>query len=162
MTITRDDILRMLDRLRIPYEWHEHPAIYTVAEGEALDLPHTDAIAKTLFLRDDKKRNHYLVSVPKDGNVNLKKLRAQLRSRRLSLAPANDLETMLGIAAGAGSPGGALNDGARKVTVVLDDSFASGPIGVPLNENTATVWLSGQNLARVLENHGSRVVWLKG
>ena len=36
----------------------EHPAVYTMAEVADIQLPYPEADAKSLFLRDDRKRNY--------------------------------------------------------------------------------------------------------
>ena len=42
----------------VEYEVTEHEAIFNVEELQAAKLPHPEAQAKNLFVRDDKKR-HY-------------------------------------------------------------------------------------------------------
>ena len=70
----------------ISFEETRHPPVYTVDDMLALDMPHPDRIAKNLFLRDDKKRNYYLVVSREDRKVDLKALREVLGSRPLSMA----------------------------------------------------------------------------
>ena len=60
----RQEILALLDQKHISYELIEHPAIYTIEEGRAVHMPHSEDVAKNLFLRDDKKRNYYLLYLP--------------------------------------------------------------------------------------------------
>ncbi len=50
----RAHTLARLDELQIPYELVSHAAVFTVEEMERLQLPHTDRIAKNLFIRDEK------------------------------------------------------------------------------------------------------------
>lgn len=83
-----------------------------------------------------------------------------MQSRRLSFASEHDLETILHISRGAVTPFGILNDNERKVTVIIDKAFYPGLIGVPLNENTSTVWLAAKDLFQVITQHGNRVEWL--
>lgn len=160
MKTTKNNIIQLLNQLHIKYEWKEHEAIYTVKDGETLSLPHLEAIAKNLFICDDKKQNYFLISVPKEKQIDLKKLQAKLQSRRLSFASEGDLEAILNIPKGAVTPFGILNDNERKVTVIIDKNFYSSLIGVPLNENTATVWLAAKDLFRVIAQHENKVQWL--
>lgn len=159
MNFEKNDIIQLLNELHIKHEWKEHEAIYTVKDGETLNLPHLEAIAKNLFICDDKKQEYFLVSVPKEKQIDLKDLRAKLQSRRLSFASEHDLEAILHIPKGAVTPFGILNDNERKVTVIIDKAFCPGLIGVPLNENTATVWLAAKDLFQVIAQHGNKVEW---
>lgn len=159
--MTKQEIIQLLNNALIQYEVVTHPAIYTVAEGAALELPHPEAIAKTLFLCDDKRENYFLVSLPMKKQIDLKSLRQKLHSRRLSFATDYDLERLLGLSAGAVSPFGALNDRERLVSVWIDGFYQERLIAVPLNENTTTVWLYGAELMRVIEKHGTPVYWLE-
>lgn len=159
MNLEINNIFQLLNKCHIKYEWKEHEAIYTVKDGETLNLPHLEAIAKNLFICDDKKQNYFLVSVPKDKQIDLKDLRAKLQSRRLSFASEHDLETILNIPKGAVTPFGILNDNERKVTVIIDMAFYSDLIAVPLNENTATIWLAAKDLFQVIAQHGNKVEW---
>lgn len=43
------------------------------------------------------------------------------------------------------------------MTLYLDSAFSDGLIGIHPNDNTATVWLRGSNLVKVIEDHGNTV-----
>ena len=153
MAALKSEIISLLNAAGIDFEVTEHQPIYTVEEGEALKLPHPEAIARTLFLCDDKHQNFWLVTLPKD-------LRAQLGSRRLTFAAAEELDTMLNLPPGSVTPLGALNDAEGRVPVIIDAAFKESLIGVPLLTNTATIWLNGADLALMLTQQGHKVNWL--
>ncbi len=156
--MNRLDIIDMLDRLHLEYSVVDHPPAETVEEIDSFRLPNAEAIVKNLFLRDDKKRNYYLLVVRKDKTVNLKELRASLGVRPLSFASEADLFLYLGLKKGAVTPLGILNDAEHKVRVLVDEDVLDFPaVGVHPNENTATVWLSPQDLLALLKNHGNSV-----
>lgn len=52
----------------------EHEAVFNMAELDSVDLPYPDRDAKNLFVRDDKKKNYYLITVMGDKRVDLKEL----------------------------------------------------------------------------------------
>ena len=52
--------------------------------------------AKNLFLRDDKRREYYLVTVRQDKRVDLKALRRALGSRPLSFGRTRSLRSCWG------------------------------------------------------------------
>ena len=58
----------------ILFEAIEHPAVFNMEEAAAIDLPYPECEAKNLFVRDDKRRGYYLITVKGDKRVNLKKL----------------------------------------------------------------------------------------
>lgn len=160
MANDKNGVLALLESAAIKYEVTEHRPIYTVEEGEALKLPHPEAIARTLFLCDDKHQNFWLVTLPKDKKLDLKALRAQLGSRRLTFAAAEKLDAMLNLPPGSVTPLGALNDAEYRVPVIIDAAFKESLIGVPLLTNTATIWLNGADLARMLTQQRHKVNWL--
>lgn len=160
MADDKNGVLSLLESAAIKYEVTEHQPIYTVEEGEALKLPHPEAIARTLFLCDDKHQNFWLVTLPKDKKLDLKALRVQLGSRRLTFAAAEELDAMLNLPAGSVTPLGALNDAEGRVPVIIDSAFKENLIGVPLLANTATIWLNGADLALLLTQQGHKVTWL--
>lgn len=156
--LTKADLYALLDSRGIPYEAVEHPAVYTMEEMESLHLPGQDRVLKNLFLRDDKKRNYYLVSMAGDKMVDLKTLRHSIPSRPLSFASPQELDHFLHLEPGHVTPLAALNDERRTVTVVLDRDLAGRTVGVHPLENTATVYLSFEDVRRLLEDHGMPVV----
>ncbi len=141
----------------VRYEVTEHAAVFNMAELDAVRLPYPDRDAKNLFVRDDKKRNYYLITVKGDKRVDLKDFRKRHGLRPLSFASPEDLMAVMGLIPGAVTPLGLLNDDERKVTLFLDSAFSGGLVGVHPNDNTATVWLQAEDLTRLIEEHGNPV-----
>lgn len=73
-------------------------------------MPYPEAEAKNLFLRDDKKRNWYLVTVKGHKKLDLRRFQAEHGTRRLSFASDHDLMKYLKLIPGAVTPFGLLND----------------------------------------------------
>ncbi len=113
--MNKTETYQYLDAHGVSYEAVEHPAIFTVEESEALGLSHSEAGAKNLFLRDDKKRNYYLVTMRKNLTVDLKQIQQMIGSRRLSFASEEALREILQLERGSVTPLGLLNDEKRKV-----------------------------------------------
>jgi Ala-tRNA(Pro) deacylase len=116
-----------------------------------------------IFLRDDRKRSYFLVTVPADGSVDLVGLQAHVGSRRLSFVSAADLAAMLGLEPGSVTPFGLLNDTARRVAFVLD-SLGRVRLDAHPNVNTDTVQLATEDLCRHLarRGHEARIVDVAG
>lgn len=158
--MNKQEVCEYLRSASVDFEVTEHPAVYNIAEMNALGLPHPEAVAKNLFVRDDKKRNYYLITVKSDKQVNLKEFQQKYGTRKLSFASADDLAAIMGLAAGEVSPFGLLNDAERRVRFCLDADFTSAPenlIGIHPNDNTATVWLRASELVRLVSELGFEV-----
>lgn len=152
-------VYRLLTERGIWHEITEHPAVYNMEEMAAVDLPYPEADGKNLFLRDDKKRHYYLLTLRGDKRVDLKAFRQANGTRPLSFASAEDLQAKLGLLPGAVTSLGALNDREGQVEVFLDQDFLAPPglIGVHPNDNTATLWLRTEDLIALLRDHGTAV-----
>lgn len=59
-------VYEFLDAKGVWYEVTEHQAVYNMSEISSVPLPYPDADAKNLFVRDDKKRSYYLITVKGD------------------------------------------------------------------------------------------------
>ena len=59
----KEEIINYLDKNNIEYDIFNHPPAYTVEDILSFNLPNKELGAKNLFLRDDKKKNYYLVVV---------------------------------------------------------------------------------------------------
>ena len=93
--------------------WHvitEHPAVYNMEEMGQVELPYAEADAKNLFVRDDKKRNYYLITVIGSKRVDLKEFKKKQGTRSLTFASAEELLQFLKLTPGAVTPLGLLND----------------------------------------------------
>lgn len=152
-------IYQLLTDRHIWHEIIEHPAVYTMADLAQVTLPHPEAEAKNLFLRDDHHANDYLVTLKGDRRLDLKAFRKTYGTRRLSFASAAELQTMLGLKAGAVTPLGLLNDAPHQVHFYIDAALLEAPgiIGVHPNDNTATVYLKTADLIELIKDHGNPV-----
>lgn len=157
--MNKREIYPLLNARNIWHEVTEHKAVFNMAEVAEIHLPYPEADAKNLFIRDDKKRNYYLITVKGDKRADLKAFRQQNGTRPLTFASDQDLMDILGLIPGAVTPLGLLNDREHKATFFLDKAFleSSGLIGVHPNDNTATVWLKTQDLLRLLEENGTQI-----
>ena len=64
--MNKQEIYDFLNKKGIWLETTEHAAVYHVAELAGIDIPYPEADAKNLFVRDDKKRNYYLITLKGD------------------------------------------------------------------------------------------------
>lgn len=156
--MNKQEVYDFLTSRGIEYEVTEHGAVFNMEEMSHVELLHPEADAKNLFVRDDKKRNYYLITVRGDKRVDLKKFREEHSTRPLSFASENDLMNLLGLIPGAVTPLGILNDSEKKVKLFLDEELLKcGLIGVHPNDNTATVWLKTTDLIDIITEHGNEI-----
>ena len=157
--MNKQEIYDYLKEKNIWYEITEHKAVYNMEELENIDLPYPEADGKNLFVRDDKKRNYYLITVKGNKKLNLKEFRKKNSTRALSFASEDDLMSIMNLIAGSVTPFGLLNDKERRVQFYIDKDFMNEPhlIGVHPNDNTATVWLKTNDLIEIIKEHGNEV-----
>lgn len=157
--MNKQEIYDYLKRKNIWHEITEHKAVYNMNELSQLNIPYPEANAKNLFVRDDKKRYYYLITVKGDKRVDLKEFRQKNNTRPLSFASENDLMGVLGLIPGAVTPFGILNDSKSKVIFYIDEDFFEPPgcIGIHPNDNTSTVWLETDELINIIKEHGNQV-----
>ncbi|MFR3686060.1 MAG: prolyl-tRNA synthetase associated domain-containing protein [Enterococcus sp.] len=157
--MNKNEILDYLSKKDIWFEVTEHQAVYNMEELAEVALPYPEADAKNLFVRDDKKRNFYLITVKGDKRVDLKEFKKENNTRRLSFSSENDLMDVMGLIPGAVSPLGILNDSEHKVHFFIDADFFDEPglIGIHPNDNTATVWLKTEDLVTIVKEHENQV-----
>ena len=157
--MNKQEVYALLDALGIAYEVTEHGAVYTMADLASIPLPHPEADAKNLFVRDDRRQNFYLLTVQSNKRVDLRQFRREQGTRPLSFASDEELLALLGLTAGSVTPFGLLNesDSEHRVVLYLDCDLAGGLVGVHPNDNTATVWLKTDDLAALLRTRGCEV-----
>lgn len=156
--MTQQDTLAFLREQGVPFELIEHPAVRNMQEVEALHLPHPEADAKNLFVRDS--RNHYcLISVPGNCRVDLAAFQKAEGLGSLSFVREQEMQERFSMTPGAVTPLGLLQDTARLAVLYLDEAFREGLIGVHPNDNRATVFLKSTDLAHLIESQGTIVRW---
>ncbi|WP_170075004.1 prolyl-tRNA synthetase associated domain-containing protein [Paraclostridium dentum] len=157
--MNKQEIYDYLKEKNIWHEITEHEAVYNMKELSQIDIPYPEGDAKNLFLRDDKKRNYYIITVKGYKRVNLKEFRQKNNTRSLSFASENDLMRVMNLIPGSVTPLGILNDKEIKVEVFIDEDFIESPglIGIHPNDNTATVWLKTEDLINIIKEHGNKV-----
>lgn len=157
--MNKNDIYEYLKKENIWFEVTEHKAVYNMEELASVELPYPEADAKNIFVRDDKKKNYYLITVKGNKRVDLKEFKEKYGTRRLSFASENDLMNIMELIPGAVTPFGLLNDTEKKVQFYIDKDFTThqGIIGVHPNDNTATVWIKTDDLIKIIKTHGNIV-----
>ena len=93
--------------------------------------------------------------------MNLKELQQKLECSALSFASENRLQKYLGLTKGAVTPLGIYNNHDHSVIVILDNELKEKKaIGVHPNDNTATLWLTFDDIVTVVTEHGNEIRFL--
>ncbi len=165
MPLTPDELFAALDRLGIPHRTVKHPPLFTVEQSRALRGQIPGGHTKNLFLRD-KKHAIYLVVALESAEIDLKSLHRRLGANgRFSFGSSDLMQEVLGVAPGAVTPFGVINDGAGRVTIVLDAPMME---HTTLNyhplDNTMTTSIARDDLVKFLEltGHPPRIERVSG
>ncbi len=154
MPKTQAELFAFLDALGIGVTTVSHPPLYTVADSQALRGEIQGGHTKNLFLKD-KKDAVYLVAAEEDADIDLKSLHKRIGSARLSFGRPELLMECLGVAPGAVTPFGVVNDRAGRVTVILDAALMRHErLNFHPLENTATTGIARDDLVAFLRATG--------
>ncbi|HPW53070.1 MAG TPA: prolyl-tRNA synthetase associated domain-containing protein [Erysipelotrichaceae bacterium] len=159
--MNKEEIYELLESYGIKYEVTEHEAVFNMEETKEVNLPYPDCMAKNLFVRDNRKRNYYMITVRGDKRVNLKDFAHKQNLKALQFASAADLMKILKLDPGSVTPFGLLNDTEGKVILFVDEAFGADLIGVHPNDNTVTIWLKTADLTAIIKRHGNDVISVK-
>lgn len=152
ITDSEQKVYDILNHLDINYERHEHGPVYTMAELSLADLDIKGEHCKNLFIKNRKGNQHYLVVVPGEKKIDLKKLGEAIGTVGLSFASEERLLKYLGLTPGAVSPFGLINDKNKEVIVVIDQSLTKADyVNFHPNVNTATITLAGQDFFKFIK-----------
>ena len=143
------DVYAFLADCEVPYQRVDHPPVFTVAEAEEKVPPLPGVHTKNLFLRDGKGRRHFLVIVDGAMQVDLKALRGVLGADKLGMASPERLDRYLGVAPGAVTLLGVLNDAERAArcgaVAGKDRAYMAGGRGAGAN----VIWLLAHGHDRI-------------
>ncbi|SDX13710.1 Ala-tRNA(Pro) hydrolase [Albimonas donghaensis] len=144
----------MLDRLGVAVTRHAHPPLRTVEESRALRGTLPGAHCKNLFLKA-KSGEHWLVVCREDRAVRISDLGRALGAGRVSFGTPEDMGALLGVAPGAVTALGVVNDVANRVRLAVDAQMMAEPVlNVHPLHNEATVALTTADLRRVFAATG--------
>jgi Ala-tRNA(Pro) deacylase len=131
-----------------------HPPLHTVEESRRLRGAVPGAHTKNLFLVD-KAGSLWLVTAEEATRVDLKSLAKSLGAGRFSFAKPDAMRETLGVAPGAVTPFGLLNDAGRRVRFVLDEALmAHDDLNFHPLTNEATTTIAREDFLRFLADLG--------
>jgi Ala-tRNA(Pro) deacylase len=155
MPTSPEELFGYLAGLAIPIQTVEHPPLFTVEDSKTLRGEIPGGHTKNLFLKD-KKGRLFLLVLGEEAVIDLKRVHERIGAQgRLSFGSAELLEEAWGVKPGAVTPFGAINDEARRVTVVLDLAvMAEERLNFHPLVNTQTSGLASVDLVKFLRATG--------
>jgi len=144
----------LLDELGIAYSRVEHDPADTMELCAAISDALEVRICKNLFLCNRQQTKFYLLTMPEDKPFYTKDLSRQIGSSRLSFAPPEKMEELLGCSPGSASVLGLANDTEGLVHLVMDretrdaEWFACHPC-----DNTGSLRLRTRDLLEIFLPH---------
>jgi Ala-tRNA(Pro) deacylase len=154
MPLTRTQLFSALSELGIQTQTIDHPAVFTVAESDTVEIALPGAHTKNLFLKDDKGAL-FLVIANSETRVDLKALSKRLGAGRFSFGKPDLLLETLGVTPGSVTAFAVINDIAQRVKIVVDEALmVDETINCHPLENTATTNIARDDLLRFIRSTG--------
>ncbi|MAI90648.1 prolyl-tRNA synthetase associated domain-containing protein [Ponticaulis sp.] len=160
MPMTSDDLFAVFDKLDIPVRTHQHAPTFTVEEGRDLKAGMPGGHSKNLFMKD-KAGQLILISAEAETQLKLNRLHKAIGTGRLSFAPAELMETHLGVVPGSVTAFALANDTGHHVRFLLEKTLSDFDL---LNfhplRNDLTTAISRADFERFLAHtgHGCEVI----
>ena len=147
------EVLNYLDELKIAYEVVTHPAATTTELADKY-IEGVDGVrSKTLFLRDKKKKNFYLVILDDKKSVDMAKLASLTGEKRLQFASADSLEEKMGLEPGVVSIFGLLNNKDHDIKIYIDKEIINEErISFHPNVNTKTIFINMNDMFKFFDS----------
>ncbi len=156
------EIFEKLKELEIEYKMIEHPAAFTMEEIAEYDLHSHGHIPKNLVLRDVKGTRNMLVVLHGDKRADLRLIRDEIDSTKLSFASDERLDKFLKVEKGSVSPFGVIYDTERELEIYFDADLKNEEIvGCHPNDNRATVFLKFSDLVTYVKSCGHTISYIK-
>ena len=159
-------VYQLLDKLGVRYERIDHEAAMTMEACAEIDMALHATICKNLFLCNRQQTEFYLLMMPGSKPFKTKELSAQIGSSRLSFAPAEAMQRLLGVTPGSVSVLGLMNDSEKQVVLLVDEDVLKGEyIGCHPCMNTTSLRLRTEDLLQVILpaiDHAPKSVHLVG
>lgn len=158
--LDKQAVYNLLRKYNINFEITDHAPLFTMDDKLNVELPYPEWDAKNLFIRDHKREHYYLITVRGSKRVDLKAFRKEHQLKKISFGSEEELWDILKIKPGHVSPFCLFHDVDHKVHYYIDSDYKDNRIGIHPNENDATVWLQGNDLVNLIEEHGTTVEFI--
>jgi len=140
----------LLDQLNISYQRVEHDTADTMEDCAAISDVLGIRICKNLVLCNRQKTAFYLLTMPEDKPFLTKNLSHQIGSSRLSFAPGEMMEELIGCTPGSASVLGLMNDTEHRVRLIMDrETYESEWFGCHPCKNDGSLRIKTSDLLQI-------------
>jgi len=147
-------LLAELQKLGIPYQYVSHPAVFTSDQANEIMPEHRGRHCKNLLVKDKTDRK-WMLTIPDDTKIDLKKAAEIIGAGRLSFCSADEMMQTLGVTPGSVTPLAVINDTRNQVTMYLDtDIMNMELIQCHPMINTATVSIARDDFEKFIASTG--------
>lgn len=121
---TEKKVFQILDKLYISYECVTNDVVETMEECKEIDQALGTQIRKSIFLCNKKKTSFFLIVLPAEKSLDTAALGNKIGVSKLSFAPAESMQELLGAHPGSASVMGLVNDEDDYVQLIIDKEVA--------------------------------------
>ena len=154
----KKEIYAKLDELEIKYKVLEHDEVFTADEFYSVTKDMPGHHCNNLFLKNSNNSQNYLVVVNHNKAVDLKDIRSQIGSSRLSFDSPEKLYELMKVTPGSVNPFSIINDINGEVEVLIDSDLLDGQnLNFHPAINTETFNISGDDFDKFLNDINNKV-----
>lgn len=147
-----NEVYNYLDKLKIKYEVVNHPAATTTEEADKYVEGKEGVLTKTLFMAGKKDRKFYMFIMDDNKKLDIKKM-SELVEDKIHFGKEEHLKEKLGLKPGTVSLFGLLNNTDHDINIYIDEEILTEKIiTFHPNENTATIFISIDDMFKVLDD----------
>ena len=149
-----------LDKIGVKYQLLRHEAVVTTEESRAVVHVDDCASCKSLYVKDKKSDNYYMVVLPFDKRANMRGLASYVGCAKFEFATEEKLYEDLQVHRGSVSPYAFLNEKSTYSAKLLIDADVWNAKNVKFHpcDNTATVVVSVSDFKKFLSSIGKEVI----
>lgn len=153
-------VTNYLQQIGASYQLIRHPAVVTTEESRQIIHVQNCASCKSLYVKDKKSDNFYLVVLPFDKRAEMRKLASYVGCAKFEFATEEKLFADLGVHRGSVSPFAFLNENPQKpCPLLLDRQILTFPsVKFHPCDNTATVVMPTQDFLKFLQSIGKQTI----
>ena len=147
-----NEVYNYLDKLKIKYEVVNHPAATTTEEADKYVEGKEGVLTKTLFMAGKKDRKFYMFIMDDNKKLDIKKM-SELVEDKIHFGKEEHLKEKLGLKPGTVSLFGLINNTDHDINIYIDEEILTEKIiTFHPNENTATIFISIDDMFKVLDD----------
>ncbi len=148
-----------LDSLQLSYKLLHHEAVVTTEESKRVIHVENCMSCKSLYVKDKKSDNYYLVVLPFDKRASMRGLASYVGCAKFEFATEDKLLNDLGVHRGSVSPFAFLNEGGYKATLLIHRQvWDAQNVKFHPCDNTATVVMAVQDFKVFLQSINKKVI----